>query len=106
MKHDARTDEVLSEIRNERIARGFERGADERHRDGTGDVFMLGANAAWKTLQFEAATEGGTSWRAHVNVALAIALTCPPLSLSLRTSLVDLAAMIVAWIEAIDREAL
>jgi hypothetical protein len=92
---------VLAEILQER-RRQDEKWGEQNHPDGTGDVaFALMGNAA-KTRCQEAAIEGNVTWE-HIlteEIYESYAETEPEF---IREELIQAAAVIVAWIAAIDR---
>lgn len=96
------TDRVLSEVLAERI-RQDDRWGEQNHPDGTGvtpEQIKLAENA--KAMCQQAFAEGRGDW-AHVlfeEVREALAESGLP---QLRAELVQIAAVAVAWIEAIDR---
>lgn len=98
-----RTQEVLSEVLDERL-RQHEKWGQQDHPDGTGQYPEVTAAMA-ATLATEAAAEGGYLDWLHIlreEVAEAFAETEPA---GLRCELVQVAAVAVAWVEALDRRA-
>ncbi|MEU7904252.1 hypothetical protein [Actinoplanes sp. NPDC049118] len=93
---------VLTEIADER-RRQDERWGPQNHPDGTGHWYAADAALARKECE-EAAETGSLSWR-HIlleEVAEATAEAGPE---NLRRELIQVAAVAVAWAEAIDRRA-
>lgn len=94
-------DEVLQEIRAER-ARQTERWGEQNHPDGTGGVFRRHAAAVARNAYQDAVRYGTLTYRdiLEEEVAEAFAEEDPA---KLRAELVQVAAVAVQWIEAIDR---
>jgi hypothetical protein len=92
---------VLADIQTEREAQD-EKWGEQNHPDGTGGIFsVFSADDARARCQAAFAAGNGT-WR-HVldeEIAEAYAETDPAL---LRVELIQAAAVIAAWIEALDR---
>lgn len=92
---------VLAEVAEERLAQNA-RWGEQNHPDGTGGAFLEEC-AAFSKEDCEQATEAGRlTWR-HIlteEVAEALAETDPA---RLRAELIQVAAVAVAHIEAIDR---
>lgn len=94
------TDRVLSQVLAERI-RQDEKWGEQNHRDGTSVANESWADTARANCQ-QAADEGVTSWAGilYEEFTEAMAEEDPA---ALRAELVQVAAVAVAWIEAIDR---
>jgi hypothetical protein len=99
--HKTHTTEVLDQVLLERI-RQQAKWPDQDPPDGTGDpCFQLAATEAKKQCDFAFAHDRG-SWRVILDeeVKEAFAETDYP---CLRAELIQVAAVAVAWVEAIDR---
>jgi hypothetical protein len=91
---------VLAEVEAER-RRQDSRWGEQNHPDGTGDAYADDAALARKECE-QAADSGELSWR-HIlleEVAEAMAEREPA---DLRNELIQVAAVAVAWAEALDR---
>lgn len=93
---------ILNEIRAER-ARQDEKWGEQNHPDGTGPGYQKHANAARRRCQAAAAL-GLLSYREILEeeVFEAFAESDPA---KLRAELIQVAAVTVAWVEKLDREA-
>lgn len=91
---------VLGDVRAERLAQDVMWGIQE-HPDGTNAGGTAAADAAKRELE-EAARQGAHTWRhiLHEEVLEAFAEEDPD---RLRAELVQVAAVAVKWIQAIDR---
>lgn len=97
------TDLVLIEIAHERLAQDAKWG-EQNHDDGTGNSDDLAAAAEARAVCQAAFAAGEGTWR-HVldeEIAEAYAEHEPA---DLRAELLQVAAVAVAWVEAIDRRA-
>lgn len=103
MTNPSATDRVLSEVLAER-ARQDAKWGEQNHPDGTGH-YPETINADVARMARQGAAEGGYLDWLHIlreETAEAFAESAPA---KLRTELVQVAAVAVAWIEAIDRRA-
>lgn len=96
------TDRVLSEVRYERNKQDAKWG-QQNHAHGTGRPDDEWVADATRKLCDSAFADGRGSWRYILNEEVAEAYAETSLD-GLRTELVQVAAVAVAWIEAIDRE--
>jgi malonyl CoA-acyl carrier protein transacylase len=93
---------VLTEVAAER-RRQDERWGEQNHPDGSGPLFAAEAAQARKECD-EAAENGELSWRHILLEEVAEAMAEQDADL-LRRELIQVAAVAVAWAEAIDRRA-
>jgi hypothetical protein len=91
---------VLTEVAAER-RRQDERWGPQNHPDGTGDRFGAAAALARKECD-QAAGSGALSWR-HILLEEVAEATAEDRPGALRRELIQVAAVAVAWVEAIDR---
>lgn len=91
---------ALDDVRQERLQQDRKWG-EQNHPDGTADYFKITADAMRSVADYHAKTETLT-WRHILEEEFyeALAETDP---VKLRAELVQVAAVAVAWIEAIDR---
>lgn len=99
---------VLKEINDERRKQD-EKWGQQNHPDGTGpaDERSMGIAEAMRDsmrdLTDARAKDGSLTWRDILNEEILEAYAEAPNSTALRKELIQSAAVIVAWIEAIDR---
>jgi len=98
---DPATAGVLDEVAAERV-RQNERWGEQNHRDGTGDRRWRDAANHVRSEVDDEARAGRTTWNGVLREELfeALAESDPA---RLRAELVQVAAVAVAWVEAIDR---
>lgn len=104
---DGPTEAVLDEVRIERENQDAKWGADSDHPDGTaraGDLAMLGAavKATVDAAHANRVVPGTLTWRHILDEEVREAF-CERDPTGLRTELIQVAAVAVAWVEAIDR---
>jgi hypothetical protein len=100
----ANLNRVEEEIRDERRRQDAKFG-EQNHPDGTGlPVYEYAARRHRDQAQ-RAAADGALAWRDVLLEEVYEALAEPKNSATLRAELVQVAAVAVAWIEAIDRRA-
>jgi hypothetical protein len=100
-RHSVLRRPVLAEVDAERT-RQDEKWGVQNHPDGTGYSYLVTkANTARRDCDHEFAAGNG-SWRLILREEFAEALACTDPA-ELRAELVQVAAVAVAWIEAIDR---
>ena len=99
-EHSTPTDHVLDEIAAERVAQNAKWG-EQNHPDGTGEAFAPAADAARDLCERAFSAKRG-NWQVILTEEAyeAFAESDP---VKLRRELVQVAAVAVAWIEAIDR---
>lgn len=92
---------LLRDLRLERQAQLVQWG-DQQHLDGTGPAYTDAADKARAVAQ-EAATDSDASWDLILLEEVYEALAEQPNTPALRAELIQAAAVIIAWIEDIDR---
>lgn len=97
----ALVDGPLAGVRAER-ARQDELWGEQNHPDGTSAAMFEGAANDWRRIVKAAAAKGKLTWR-HILLEEAYEALASDDPAELRTELVQVAAVAVAWIEAIDR---
>jgi hypothetical protein len=93
---------ALAQVRNERIAQDIKWG-QQNHPDGTNLRFEERANAA-RVMADIAADEGNLTW-ADILLEEVYEALAETDNADLRAELIQVAAVCVAWVEAIDRRA-
>jgi hypothetical protein len=91
----------LQEVANERARQNIKWG-EQNHPDGTGDAAAVAAADFAKAECDKAAKEGRCDWRYILDEEVAEAFAESDL-VRLRTELIQVAAVAVSWVEAIDR---
>ncbi len=94
-------DLVLREVAHERV-RQDEKWGEQNHPDGTGGSGAQADAELWRNACQQASSEGRVTWGLILGEEVAEALAESDAS-KLRAELVQVAAVAVAWIEAIDR---
>ncbi len=91
----------LQEVANERARQNIKWG-DQDHPDGTGDAPAVAAAVFAKAETNKAAEQGTLDWRLILDEEVAEAFAESD-RVKLRTELIQVAAVAIAWVEAIDR---
>ena len=95
------TTEILGEVRNERVAQDAKWG-EQNHRDGTGEGQSRTLADSARDACDIAAENGFCTWR-HILTEEFYEAMAESNQSSLRTELIQVAAVCCAWVEAIDR---
>jgi len=94
---------VVAEIQAE-CARQDIKWGEQNHPDGTGGALRVSAAGAAKYLTDSAARSGSVTWR-HILIEECCEAYAETDPVKLRAELVQVAAVAVQWVEAIDRRA-
>lgn len=105
MQTNIRTLNTTAEILAERSRQDAKFGADREQPDGTGDGRATVYVEAMQKIVGRSMEDGSISWAAILLEEVSEALAEKPGSPNLRTELVQIAAVCVAWVENIDRRA-
>lgn len=95
------TSKVIHEVYAERVAQE-EKWGEQNHEDGTGFAYLKAQADKARRECDAAAAAGRVTWRLILREEYREALAAPSVA-ELRAELVQVAAVAVAWIEAIDR---